>query len=88
MLNMFLDIVADPPQCLVWLPLMHRMASVEHGKQTNKHAHTHSASALNQHSFTGKTEVYMHFYNQPVHSQDPLVSKIFKFYLIYLLSLL
>ncbi|XP_040017475.1 dystrobrevin, beta a isoform X3 [Gasterosteus aculeatus] len=30
MLNMFLDIVADPPQCLVWLPLMHRMANVEH----------------------------------------------------------
>ncbi|XP_068610125.1 dystrobrevin beta-like [Brachionichthys hirsutus] len=30
MLNMFLDIIADPPQCLVWLPLMHRMASVEH----------------------------------------------------------
>uniref|UniRef100_A0A671VB28 Dystrobrevin n=1 Tax=Sparus aurata TaxID=8175 RepID=A0A671VB28_SPAAU len=29
MLNMFLDIVADPPQCLVWLPLMHRMANVE-----------------------------------------------------------
>uniref|UniRef100_A0A673AJT2 Dystrobrevin beta-like n=1 Tax=Sphaeramia orbicularis TaxID=375764 RepID=A0A673AJT2_9TELE len=30
MLNMFLDIVSDPPPCLVWLPLMHRMASVEH----------------------------------------------------------
>ncbi|KAM8832956.1 dystrobrevin, beta a isoform 2-T4 [Spinachia spinachia] len=30
MLNMFLDSVADPPQCLVWLPLMHRMANVEH----------------------------------------------------------
>ncbi|XP_042358850.1 dystrobrevin beta-like isoform X2 [Plectropomus leopardus] len=30
MLNMFLGIVADPPQCLVWLPLMHRMANVEH----------------------------------------------------------
>uniref|UniRef100_A0A8C9WT62 Dystrobrevin n=1 Tax=Sander lucioperca TaxID=283035 RepID=A0A8C9WT62_SANLU len=30
MLNMFLDIVADPPPCLVWLPLMHRMANVEH----------------------------------------------------------
>nr|XP_046229644.1 dystrobrevin, beta a isoform X7 [Scatophagus argus] len=30
MLNMFLDIVADPPQCLVWLPLMHRLANVEH----------------------------------------------------------
>uniref|UniRef100_A0AAQ5YTF4 Dystrobrevin n=1 Tax=Amphiprion ocellaris TaxID=80972 RepID=A0AAQ5YTF4_AMPOC len=29
MLNMFLDIVADPPQCLVWLPLMHRLANVE-----------------------------------------------------------
>lgn len=85
MLNMFLDIVADPPQCLVWLPLMHRMANVEHGKQTNKQTctHTHTlqlASVLNQHSFTGKIEVYMHFYNQLVHSQDPLVSKIFKFY--------
>ncbi|XP_072300202.1 dystrobrevin beta-like isoform X2 [Eucyclogobius newberryi] len=30
MLNMFLDIVSDPPQCLVWLPLMHRMTNVEH----------------------------------------------------------
>ncbi|MEE6473521.1 hypothetical protein FKM82_010059 [Ascaphus truei] len=31
MLNMFLDIImADPPpQCLVWLPLMHRLAHVE-----------------------------------------------------------
>ncbi|KAM8847295.1 dystrobrevin, beta a isoform 1-T2 [Synchiropus picturatus] len=29
-LNMFLDIVDDPPSCLVWLPLMHRMANVEH----------------------------------------------------------
>lgn len=55
MLNMFLDIVADPPQCLVWLPLMHRMANVEHGKQTNKHTHTPQlASVLNQHPFTGK----------------------------------
>ncbi|CAN9507976.1 unnamed protein product [Ophioblennius macclurei] len=30
MLNMFLDMVSDPPQCLVWLPLMHRLANVEH----------------------------------------------------------
>uniref|UniRef100_A0A3B3V8P4 Dystrobrevin n=1 Tax=Poecilia latipinna TaxID=48699 RepID=A0A3B3V8P4_9TELE len=30
MLNMFLDIMAEPPECLVWLPLMHRMANVEH----------------------------------------------------------
>ncbi|KAM9339139.1 dystrobrevin, beta a isoform 3-T3 [Symphorus nematophorus] len=30
MLNMFLDIVSEPPQCLVWLPLMHRLANVEH----------------------------------------------------------
>ncbi|XP_037541863.1 dystrobrevin beta [Nematolebias whitei] len=30
MLNMFLDIVAEPPECLIWLPLMHRMANVEH----------------------------------------------------------
>ncbi|XP_054910235.1 dystrobrevin beta-like isoform X2 [Poeciliopsis prolifica] len=29
MLNMFLDMVAEPPECLVWLPLMHRMANVE-----------------------------------------------------------
>ncbi|CAL8392733.1 unnamed protein product [Arctogadus glacialis] len=30
-LNMFLDIVADPPpQCLLWVPLMHRLADVEH----------------------------------------------------------
>uniref|UniRef100_A0A8C5F0E2 Dystrobrevin n=1 Tax=Gouania willdenowi TaxID=441366 RepID=A0A8C5F0E2_GOUWI len=29
MLNMFLDIVNNPPQCLVWLPLMHRLAVVE-----------------------------------------------------------
>uniref|UniRef100_A0A674NS75 Dystrobrevin n=1 Tax=Takifugu rubripes TaxID=31033 RepID=A0A674NS75_TAKRU len=28
--NMFLDILEDPPQCLVWLPLIHRLASVEH----------------------------------------------------------
>ncbi|XP_039424553.1 dystrobrevin beta [Corvus cornix cornix] len=33
MLNMFLDtLMADPPpQCLVWLPLMHRLAHVENG---------------------------------------------------------
>ena len=33
MLNMFLDtMMADPPpQCLVWLPLMHRLAHVENG---------------------------------------------------------
>ncbi|XP_061563364.1 dystrobrevin, beta a isoform X1 [Cololabis saira] len=30
MLNMFLDIVSEPPKCLVWLPLMHRQANVEH----------------------------------------------------------
>ncbi|KAM3603113.1 uncharacterized protein V6R79_016706 [Siganus canaliculatus] len=30
MLNMFLDIITEPPQCLVWLPLVHRLASVEH----------------------------------------------------------
>ncbi|XP_061610964.1 dystrobrevin, beta a isoform X3 [Phyllopteryx taeniolatus] len=29
MLNMFLDIISDPPPCLVWLPLMHRLANVE-----------------------------------------------------------
>ncbi|XP_077366672.1 dystrobrevin beta-like isoform X4 [Festucalex cinctus] len=29
MLNMFLDIVSDPPPCLVWLTLMHRLANVE-----------------------------------------------------------
>lgn len=35
MLNMFLDtMMADPPpQCLVWLPLMHRLAHVENGER-------------------------------------------------------
>ncbi|XP_050843675.1 dystrobrevin beta-like, partial [Serinus canaria] len=34
MLNTFLDtLMADPPpQCLVWLPLLHRLAHVENGK--------------------------------------------------------
>lgn len=34
MLNTFLDVLmADPPpQCLVWLPLMHRLANVENGE--------------------------------------------------------
>lgn len=34
MLNMFLDaMMADPPpQCFVWLPLMHRLANVENGE--------------------------------------------------------
>lgn len=36
MVNMFLDMVADPPQCLIWLHLMHRMANVENGTQTDK----------------------------------------------------
>uniref|UniRef100_A0A8B9RK49 Dystrobrevin, beta a n=1 Tax=Astyanax mexicanus TaxID=7994 RepID=A0A8B9RK49_ASTMX len=38
MLNMFLDTIMDdsPPQCLVWLPLMHRIANVENG---NIHIH-------------------------------------------------
>lgn len=33
-LNTFLDtLMSDPPpQCLVWLPLMHRLANVENGK--------------------------------------------------------
>ncbi|KTG46108.1 hypothetical protein cypCar_00012327, partial [Cyprinus carpio] len=33
LLNTFLDVLmADPPpQCLVWLPLMHRLANVENG---------------------------------------------------------
>uniref|UniRef100_A0A3P9JHS9 Dystrobrevin n=1 Tax=Oryzias latipes TaxID=8090 RepID=A0A3P9JHS9_ORYLA len=30
MLNLFLDIVVEPPQCLIWWPLMHRLANVEH----------------------------------------------------------
>lgn len=36
MLNMFLDtMMADPPpQCLVWLPLMHRLAHVENGEHS------------------------------------------------------
>ncbi|KAF7662614.1 hypothetical protein LDENG_00229090 [Lucifuga dentata] len=29
-LNMFLDIITNSPQCLIWLPLMHRLAIVEH----------------------------------------------------------
>lgn len=35
-LNTFLDtLMSDPPpQCLVWLPLMHRLANVENGKTT------------------------------------------------------
>lgn len=34
-LNTFLDtLMSDPPpQCLVWLPLMHRLANVENGKR-------------------------------------------------------
>lgn len=33
-INVFLDMfMSDPcPSCLMWLPLLHRMASVEHGK--------------------------------------------------------
>lgn len=34
MLNVFLDMVVEPPQCLMWLPLMHHMATVENGTQT------------------------------------------------------
>lgn len=31
--------MADPPpQCLVWLPLMHRLAHVENGKQDLDHS--------------------------------------------------
>lgn len=35
-LNSFLDtLMSDPPpQCLVWLPLMHRLANVENGKSS------------------------------------------------------
>lgn len=35
-LNYFLDtLMSDPPpQCLVWLPLMHRLANVENGEIT------------------------------------------------------
>uniref|UniRef100_A0AAQ4Q0Y0 Dystrobrevin, beta a n=1 Tax=Gasterosteus aculeatus aculeatus TaxID=481459 RepID=A0AAQ4Q0Y0_GASAC len=47
MLNMFLDIVADPPQCLVWLPLMHRMANVEHGANRHTHTNIHTNIHLN-----------------------------------------
>lgn len=37
-LNIFLDsLMSDPaPQCLVWLPLMHRLANVENGRWHNK----------------------------------------------------
>jgi len=33
-LNTFLDtLMSDPPpQCLVWLPLLHRLANVENGE--------------------------------------------------------
>ena len=33
-LNSFLDtLMSDPPpQCLVWLPLLHRLANVENGE--------------------------------------------------------
>ena len=37
---MFLDIVTNPPQCLVWLPLMHRLANVEHGTHTHVYIYT------------------------------------------------
>lgn len=36
---MFLDIVSDPPPCLVWLPLMHRLANVENGRWKCTRAH-------------------------------------------------
>lgn len=38
-LNTFLDtLMSDPPpQCLVWLPLMHRLANVENGENIYKH---------------------------------------------------
>lgn len=90
MLNMFLDIVADPPQCLVWLPLMHRMANVEHGKQTNKHTHTHTATCkcLESASIHWKNLGLYAFLQSTSSLPGPLVSKIFKFYLIYLLLLL
>lgn len=37
-LNTFLDTVMSdpPPQCLVWLPLMHRLANVENGKTPHR----------------------------------------------------
>lgn len=37
-LNTFLDtLMSDPPpQCLVWLPLLHRLANVENGKSCCK----------------------------------------------------
>ncbi|XP_047243205.1 dystrobrevin, beta a isoform X3 [Girardinichthys multiradiatus] len=47
MLNMFLDIIAEPPECLIWLPLMHRMANVE-----NVH-HPVSCSYCHSNEITG-----------------------------------
>lgn len=56
MLNTFLDVLmADPPpQCLVWLPLMHRLANVENGKTWTRctsvtHITLHCTSMLDSH---------------------------------------
>ncbi|XP_010788847.1 dystrobrevin beta-like [Notothenia coriiceps] len=48
MLNMFLDIVNDPPPCLVWLPLLHRMANVEHVYLLHKSSATKLSRALSR----------------------------------------
>ncbi|KAJ3606168.1 hypothetical protein NHX12_025689, partial [Muraenolepis orangiensis] len=46
--NMFLDMVADPPpQCLLWMPLMHRLAIVE------SVYHPVTCSYCRSHSMTG-----------------------------------
>ncbi|MGH0137386.1 UNVERIFIED_CONTAM: hypothetical protein FKN15_064177 [Acipenser sinensis] len=47
-LNVFLDaLMADPPpQCLVWLPLMHRLANVENGTDANSATITNSARTV------------------------------------------
>uniref|UniRef100_A0A8C4NJC1 Dystrobrevin n=2 Tax=Eptatretus burgeri TaxID=7764 RepID=A0A8C4NJC1_EPTBU len=47
-LNMFLDtLMSDPPpQCLIWLPLMHRLANVENVFHPVECSHCHSESML------------------------------------------
>lgn len=47
-LNTFLDtLMSDPPpQCLVWLPLLHRLANVENGKSCCQKKTPHYKSKL------------------------------------------
>lgn len=58
-LNTFLDALTSdpPPQCLVWLPLMHRLANVENGKTRGKRAKNAEFSSASQctHPLSGIT---------------------------------